>query len=62
MEGCTAGRTAVLSRLPLRRSAGGVVWRTELSVVTDSEGFATYIYAADLGGNVYRVSIGDRAP
>lgn len=34
----------------------------DVSVVTDSAGRATYAYAADLGGNVYRISIGSDAP
>lgn len=34
----------------------------DLTVLTDSSGLATYAYAADLGGNVYRLNIGAAAP
>jgi type IV pilus assembly protein PilY1 len=34
----------------------------EVTVVTDSAGLAKIAYAADLGGNVYRIKIGSAAP
>ncbi|BEP56617.1 MULTISPECIES: pilus assembly protein [Variovorax] len=34
----------------------------EVTVVTDTLGVATIAYAADLGGNVYRIAIGSAAP
>jgi type IV pilus assembly protein PilY1 len=34
----------------------------EVTVVNDSAGLATVAYAADLGGNVYRIKIGSTAP
>ena len=34
----------------------------EITVVTDSLGLARIAYAADLGGNVYRIAIGDASP
>lgn len=38
----------------------GVV--AEVRIIPDARGFAKYAYAADLGGNVYRIDIGARAP
>ncbi|SFQ74522.1 type IV pilus assembly protein PilY1 [Variovorax sp. OK605] len=34
----------------------------EVTIVVDSLGLARFAYAADLGGNVYRISIGDASP
>ncbi len=34
----------------------------DVTVITDSSGLATYIYAADTGGNVYRITVGTNAP
>lgn len=34
----------------------------DISIVPDSSGLAQYAYAADLGGNVYRITIGTAAP
>jgi type IV pilus assembly protein PilY1 len=34
----------------------------DVTVVTNSSGLATYAYAVDLGGNVYRITIGGAAP
>ncbi len=34
----------------------------EVKVVPDADGYAKYAYAADLGGNVYRITIGALAP
>lgn len=34
----------------------------EISIVKDSSGLAKYAYAADTGGNIYRITIGSSAP
>lgn len=34
----------------------------DVTVVPDSDGLARYAYAADMGGNIYRITIGDAAP
>ncbi|MBS7663938.1 pilus assembly protein PilY [Pseudomonas lalucatii] len=34
----------------------------DVTVVPDSSGLAVYAYAADMGGNVYRITIGSAAP
>jgi type IV pilus assembly protein PilY1 len=47
----------VLKSLPTDR---GVV--SDIKIVPDEAGLARYGYAADLGGNIYRITIGDAAP
>jgi type IV pilus assembly protein PilY1 len=34
----------------------------EVTIITDTQGLARIAYAADLGGNVYRITIGNAAP
>ena len=48
---------AVLQTLDTDRGVVG-----DVTVVPDSAGLAVYAYAADLGGNVYRITIGTAAP
>lgn len=48
---------AVLKSLPTDR---GVV--SDIRIVPDAAGLALYGYAADLGGNIYRITIGALAP
>ncbi|MGK6307643.1 pilus assembly protein [Variovorax sp. DT-64] len=47
----------VLSTFTTARAVSG-----EVTIVNDAAGLAKYAYAADLGGNVYRIKIEDRAP
>jgi type IV pilus assembly protein PilY1 len=47
----------VLNTLNTDRSVAG-----DVTVVTDGQGLATFAYAADTGGNVYRINIGTDAP
>lgn len=47
----------LLKALPTVRGVVG-----DITIVTDSTGLARYGYAADLGGNVYRINIGSAAP
>ena len=46
-----------LAALPTER---GVV--SEIRFVPGADGMVVYAYAADLGGNLYRITIGDKAP
>lgn len=46
-----------LAALPTDRGVVG-----EIRVVPGANGMATYAYAADLGGNLYRITIGTEAP
>lgn len=48
------------ARLKTFATAGSVIG--DVTVINDSAGLATYAYAADLNGNVYRISGGDNAP
>lgn len=48
---------AVLTTLNTDRSVVG-----DVKVVPDASGFAKYAYAADLGGNIYRITIDSAAP
>lgn len=48
---------ALLNTLNTDRSVTG-----DVHIVRNEEGFAQYLYAADTGGNVYRVTIGGDAP
>lgn len=48
------------ARLKTLNTQRGVVG--DVTVVPDSTGRAIYAYAADLGGNVYRITIGNSAP
>lgn len=52
-----ANSGALLKTLDTERSLVG-----DVTVVPDSSGLAVYAYAADMGGNVYRVTIGVDAP
>lgn len=52
-----AATGALLKTFTTTRSVVG-----EVTLVKDSGGLARYAYAADLGGNVYRIDIGDAAP
>jgi type IV pilus assembly protein PilY1 len=48
---------AVLTSLPTDRGVVG-----DVKIVPDANGYAQYGYAADLGGNLYRITIGTVAP
>lgn len=48
------------ARLKAFATTGSVIG--DVTVIKDSAGLATYAYAADLSGNVYRISGGDNAP
>lgn len=48
---------ALLKTLDTERSVVG-----DVTVVPDSSGLAVYAYAVDMGGNVYRITIGVNAP
>ncbi|WP_375740172.1 pilus assembly protein [Pseudomonas boanensis] len=52
-----ANTGALLNTLNTERGVVG-----DVTVVPDSNGRAKYAYAADLGGNVYRITIGNDAP
>lgn len=52
-----AGTGAVLKTFDTDRAVAG-----EVTIVNDNLGLAQYAYAADLGGNVYRLTIGNAAP
>lgn len=52
-----ASSGAVLKSFTTARSVVG-----EIGTVVDSDGYTTMAYAADLGGNVYRIAIDDAAP
>ena len=47
----------LLTTLPTDRSVVG-----DITIVPDSAGLAQYAYAADMGGNIYRITIGAAAP
>ncbi|MDH4556801.1 pilus assembly protein PilY [Pseudomonas sp. BN417] len=52
-----ANTGSVLQTFQTKRGVVG-----DVTVVPNSAGFAQYAYAADLGGNVYRITIGNNAP
>lgn len=52
-----ANQGTVLKTFTTNRAVSG-----EVTIVTDATGLAKYAYAADLGGNVYRIDIKDAAP
>ena len=52
-----AATGAVLKSLPTDRGVVG-----DIRILPDAAGLARYGYAADLGGNIYRITIGDAAP
>lgn len=52
-----ANSGALLKTLDTDRSVVG-----DVTVVPDSSGLAVYAYAVDMGGNVYRITIGSAAP
>ena len=52
-----AGTGALLKTFDTDRAVAG-----EVTIVNDNLGLAQYAYAADLGGNVYRITIGNAAP